>query len=108
MASAVQKIATITSKGQTTVPEAVRQALGVSAGDRIAFVLENGMVSVRRAEVEDIDPAMNNFLGFLARDIESRPEVIRDLTPEFRDRLHLLTQGVRINLNEEIDGDVAL
>ena len=30
--------ATLTSKGQITVPAAVRQALGVDAGDRVEFV----------------------------------------------------------------------
>ncbi len=30
--------ATVTSKGQITVPNALRQALGVTAGDRLRFV----------------------------------------------------------------------
>jgi len=35
--------ATITSKGQITIPANVRQALAVSAGDRVEFVqLEDG------------------------------------------------------------------
>jgi antitoxin PrlF len=35
--------ATITSKGQITIPVAVRRALGVEAGDRVEFVeLEAG------------------------------------------------------------------
>ncbi len=32
--------ATVTSKGQITVPNALRQALGVTAGDRLRFVRE--------------------------------------------------------------------
>jgi len=31
--------ATLTSKGQITIPAEVRQALGVDAGDRVEFVL---------------------------------------------------------------------
>jgi len=34
--------ATITSKGQVTIPAAVRYATGLTAGDRIAFVRESG------------------------------------------------------------------
>ena len=31
-------VATLTSKGQITIPVAVREALGVEAGDRVEFV----------------------------------------------------------------------
>lgn len=35
----------ITSKGQTTLPKAVRKALGVSSGDRVRYVImDNGDV----------------------------------------------------------------
>ncbi len=33
----VEEVCTIIAKGQTTVPKAVRQALGVGYGGRIAF-----------------------------------------------------------------------
>ena len=36
--------ATITSKGQTTLPKAVRLALGVGAGDRVCFVVQDNEV----------------------------------------------------------------
>jgi AbrB family looped-hinge helix DNA binding protein len=40
--------ATITSKGQTTIPKDVRVAAGMKAGDRIHFsVLEDGTIIVR-------------------------------------------------------------
>lgn len=36
--------ATITSKGQITIPKSVRQRLGVNPGDRVEFIeLENGV-----------------------------------------------------------------
>ena len=36
--------ATITSKGQITIPKPVRQRLGVNPGDRVEFIeLENGV-----------------------------------------------------------------
>ncbi len=42
----------ITSKGQTTLPKAIREALGVSSGDRVRYVImDNGdvrLLPVRR------------------------------------------------------------
>ncbi|HEV7127179.1 MAG TPA: type II toxin-antitoxin system PrlF family antitoxin [Ktedonobacterales bacterium] len=39
---------TITSKGQVTIPKAVRERLGLSAHDRIVFVIEDdGTVTLR-------------------------------------------------------------
>ena len=46
--------ATVTSKGQVTIPRSIRQALKVSVGDRLDFVLEaEGRVVVRPA-VRDV------------------------------------------------------
>jgi antitoxin PrlF len=39
MAALLKEKSTITAKGQTTAPKAVRQALGVDYGGRITFVV---------------------------------------------------------------------
>jgi AbrB family looped-hinge helix DNA binding protein len=42
--------ATVTSKGQITIPAQVRAALGLETGDRVEFVeLENGQFAVMAA-----------------------------------------------------------
>ena len=38
----------ITAKGQTTIPKVVRDALGVSAGDRVRYVLEGDEVRLMK------------------------------------------------------------
>jgi AbrB family looped-hinge helix DNA binding protein len=38
---------TISSKGQVTVPQEIRNRIGLSAGDRIEFVPENGSIVIR-------------------------------------------------------------
>jgi AbrB family looped-hinge helix DNA binding protein len=44
---------TVTSKGQVTIPKAVRDELGLTEGDRVAFrVLEDGTVVVEPETVE--------------------------------------------------------
>ncbi len=39
--------ATVTSKGQVTVPKAVRRAMGIKEGDSLLFDLEDGDVRLR-------------------------------------------------------------
>jgi len=48
--------ATVTSKGQITIPKAVREELGLTEGDRVAFrVLEDGSVVVEPETVDLLD-----------------------------------------------------
>ncbi len=107
MAVTLEEISTITAKGQTTVPKAVRQALGVDYGGRIAFRVDGRGVTLARAEDSE-DPAIDRFLGFLADDIKARPEAVKALSPELAARVAALTAGVSDDLDDEIVGDVAL
>lgn len=43
------QVRTITSKGQVTIPKAVREALGLRPNDKVRFSLENGHVVLRKA-----------------------------------------------------------
>jgi antitoxin PrlF len=40
----------LTSKAQTTIPQAVRTALGLKPGDEIAYVIEDGRAVLTRFE----------------------------------------------------------
>lgn len=46
--------ATITSKGQITIPKAIRDLLGVKAGDRLVFVQRAAGEVVVEAETLDV------------------------------------------------------
>jgi AbrB family looped-hinge helix DNA binding protein len=46
---------TISSKGQITVPQEIRERLGLSAGDRVEFVVEGDQTVIRPARSES-DP----------------------------------------------------
>jgi len=97
----------LTDKGQTTVPKSVRQALGLSAGDRIAFHVGEAGVSMRRAD-DAGDPALASFLSFLARDIERHPENLKAFPPALKKRLEGLVEGVAVDLHSSIEGEVDL
>lgn len=102
----VQEQATLTSKGQITLPKFVRQALGVTTGGKVAFELRGGEVVVTRAEAEHEDPAIEAFLGLLEADIRDGRNV-RAL-PEDLAQAMLANVGHANDLDEPIEGEVAL
>lgn len=103
----VHEVATITSKGQITLPKPIRQALGVDAGGKVAFDLEkDGQIVVRRAEAEHEDPVIGAFLSLLTRDIQAGRHVHG--LPEELARAMLEQAGHGVKLDEQIDGEVAL
>lgn len=104
---AIHEVATLTSKGQITLPKPIRQALGVDQGGKIAFVLRGSEVVVSRAE-DDMheDPAIGSFLSLLEKDIAAG----RHLTALPDDLAHamLAAAAARHDGDGDIEGDVAL
>ncbi|MCF8091789.1 MAG: type II toxin-antitoxin system PrlF family antitoxin [Desulfotignum sp.] len=70
--ASIETVATITTKGQITLPKSIRQALGVDSGDKIKFHLMDDQVIVTRI-IEDSheDPSIRSFLSLLEKDIQS-------------------------------------
>ena len=48
------ELATLTAKGQVTVPKTVREALGLRQGDQLSWELEDGSVRVRAVAPLDV------------------------------------------------------
>lgn len=104
---AIHEVATITSKGQITLPKPIRQALGVDAGDKVAFDFTGESVIVTRVTDEPHeDPAISSFLALLEKDIQSGRHITT--LPVDLARSMLAALGKRVDLNEDIEGDVAL
>lgn len=108
MARPFEETSTITSKGQTTIPKSVRQALGLSEGDQIAFHVDERGVTLRRADEANEDPAIAAFLTFLAKDLEANPAWLQTLSPEMIDRISELTERMAFDPDAPIKGDVDL
>ncbi len=112
----VEEVCTITAKGQTTVPKAVRQALGVGYGGRIAFRVEGGAVTVRALPERDgedaaEDPALAPFLALLEADLAARPaaEAVRPLPEALAGRLEALgAEAGEADPDAPIEGEVSL
>ena len=45
----------VTSKGQVSLPKAVREKLGVRAGDFLVYEIEGSSIRVRKAEPFDLE-----------------------------------------------------
>lgn len=63
-----------TSKGQTTIPKPVRDALGIKDGTQLRWVLEDGVLKVTAKSVNIVD-----FAGFLGPVSNGRKASIADL-----------------------------
>ena len=76
--------AKVMSKGQVTIPKDVREILGISSGDRITFVVENGNVRLNNSAVY----AMQLLQAQMANEAENTgltsDEAIMDLVKEVR------------------------
>ena len=104
---AVHEVATLTSKGQITLPKPIRQALGVDFGGKVAFDLRGTQVVVSRVDNErHEDPAIASFLALLEKDIAAGKHV-STLHDDLANALLAAVQRP-VDPGEDILGDVAL
>lgn len=103
---AIYEVATLTSKGQITLPKSIRQALGADAGSKLAFKLRGREVVVTRDDAEHEDPAIAAFLALLAHDIEAGRNVHG--LPEDLARTMLEHAGHKVDLGDDFDADVEI
>jgi len=102
----IHAIATLTSKGQITLPKSIRQTLGVTSGGQVAFELRGGDVVVTRVESDHQDPAIGAFLSLLETNIRNGQQV--GTLPAELAKAMLANAAHAVDLDEEIEGDVAL
>jgi antitoxin PrlF len=106
-ASILEITATITERGQTTVPAAIRRMLGLGARDKVVFrgLPDGTVVLEKRVEVEEFDPVLGAFLDFLDRDMAARPHAIKPIDEASVARGRALVEGVHVDLDEALPDD---
>jgi len=103
----ILEIATITSKGQITLPKSIRQVLGVNSGGKVVFDFNGKGVLVTRAEPgEHTDPAIARFLALIERDLAEGRNVTA--LPTAMAKSLQLAKKRRVDIAGEIKGDVSL
>ena len=76
--------AKVMSKGQVTIPKDVREILGISSGDRITFVVENGNVRLINSAVYDMQLLQAQMENEAENNGLTSDEAIMDLVKEVR------------------------
>lgn len=101
--------ATVTARGQTTVPAAIRRLLGLGKSGRIVFRrLSDGTITVAKADPPlEEDPALGPFLSLIERDLEERPEAIQPITRDLHRRAAALVDGITVDLDAPLPSDEA-
>ncbi len=103
----IHEVATITTKGQITLPKRIRQALSVDFGSKVAFDLRGSQVFISRVEdTQHEDPAIASFLALLEKDIECS----RNITTLPQDLANSMLAASKkpVEPTAEIVGDVVL
>ena len=103
----IHEIATITSKGQITLPKPIRQALGVDSGGKIVFDFNGKSITVSRADAaEHVDPAIGQFLRLIEHDLIKGKNVAA-LPADLAKSMKQALKG-QLDFSEEIEGEVDL
>ena len=70
--------------GQITIPQNIREVLGVSSGDGITFVVENGSVRLINSAVYAMQMLQTQVMGEAAEAGLTSDEAVIDLVKEVR------------------------
>jgi antitoxin PrlF len=101
--------ATITERGQTTVPAAIRKMLALGKRDRVVFrgLADGTVVLAKKPADEQADPVIGNFLRFLTKDMAAHPARVRAIPSALVARGAALVEGVEVDLDAALPGDDA-
>ena len=70
--------------GQVTIPQSIREILGVSNGDRITFIVENGSVRLINSAVYMMQSLQAEMAGVAEETGLISDEAVMDLVKEVR------------------------
>lgn len=76
--------AKVMAKGQITIPKDIRDTLGISSGDRVTFVVENGNVRLINSAVYAMQMLQAQMAGEAKKTGLTTDEAVMDLVKEVR------------------------
>jgi antitoxin PrlF len=105
--ASIARTCVVSRKGQTTLPLAVRQILGVRDGGEVVVRTDGRRITIEPVEAEHADPAIISFLGLIAADLAAGRNVTGLPDSVAQALTETLDDGAS-NLDEPIEGDVCL
>ena len=78
------ELAKVTSKGQITIPVAIRRALGIKDGDKVMFIQQEGKVVMMNASLDALLEAQQAFLGVAEETGLKDEQDVVDMVKEIR------------------------
>ena len=107
MAATLEIESTLANRYQTTVPETVRRALRLGKRDKIRYTIRpGGEVVLSRVEIiEEDDPVLGRFLGFLSRDMANHQERLQTVDASLVQRIHSLVGGLEVDLDAVLSAE---
>lgn len=82
------ELAKVTSKGQITIPAAIRKLLGVKDGDKVLFVQEGSKVVMMNASVNALMEVQRAFQGMAEELGVNDEQDVVDMVKEIRAERH--------------------
>lgn len=76
--------AKVMAKGQITIPKDIRKILGISSGDRVTFVVENGNVRLINSAVYAMQMLQAQMTGEAEGASLTSDDAVMDLVKEVR------------------------
>lgn len=76
--------AKVMSKGQITIPKDIREILGISCGDRVTFVVENGSVKLINSAIYAMQMLQSQMKGDAENAGLTSDDAVMDLVKEIR------------------------
>lgn len=76
--------AKVMSKGQITIPKDIREILGISCGDRVTFVVENGSVKLINSAIYAMQMLQSPMKGDAENAGLTSDDAVMDLVKEIR------------------------
>ncbi|MGN0734695.1 MAG: AbrB/MazE/SpoVT family DNA-binding domain-containing protein [Anaerovoracaceae bacterium] len=76
--------AKVMSKGQVTIPKDIREILGITSGDRVTFVVENGNVRLINSAVYAMQMLQAQMAGLAESSGLDSEDAVMDLVKDIR------------------------